>query len=172
MDDDRHLFPIQFLLDHIFAPLIISILILIALKSFLPYHRMAKLTGIAGGSPFLEMKLDMMLYRAHHGVWPKDNQRALRFGWSESYDQRYSGYIKHAAIDNGAIHFSLAEDLTARRLLCGRPCLRPMLWGPSSGFVAISHHLPNGRFTVSIAPMSMIDTYTAVGDNQLQRREV
>jgi type IV pilus assembly protein PilA len=133
MDDDRYLFPIQFLLDHIFALLIISILILIALKSFLPYHRMAKLTGISGGSPFLEMKLDMMLYRAHHGVWPKDNQQALRFGWSESYDQKYSRYIKRAEIDNGAIHFSLAEDLsgetvTLRPAVPAADPLGPVIW--------------------------------------------
>jgi len=133
MDDDRHIFPIQFLLDHIFALLIISILILIALKSFLPYHRMAELTGIAGGSPFLEMKWDMMLYRAHHGVWPKDNQQALRFGWSESYDQGYTRYIKRAEIDTGAINFFLGKDLegktvTLRPAVPAADPLGPVIW--------------------------------------------
>jgi len=133
MDNDKHsVFLFQLIIDHMISMSIIAILIVIAINSYLPYRNMAKIMQAVSGSPFIEMRMDMMLYHAHHGEWPKDNKLALSFGWNDSYNH-YSDYIKEVKIEDGAINFFLDRDLEGK-IVTLRPAvpindtLGPIIW--------------------------------------------
>ena len=106
-------FLFQLLIDHMIAMLVLCALLCIAIKTFQPHHKQARLAHVVAGPPFTDMKMQMMLYRAHHGEWPKDNRQALSLGWRNDFEKG-SKYVREAKIENGAIHFILDEDLNGK----------------------------------------------------------
>jgi hypothetical protein len=126
-------YPFQLVMDHLFAIFIICILLAMAVRSYSPYRETAKLCHVLG-SPYIEMKWDMMLFHAQHGVWPKTNQEAIQNGWAQTYGNQYSpDYVKDAVIENGAIHFNLGEAMkgsvvTMRPAVPAKDSLGPVVW--------------------------------------------
>jgi type IV pilus assembly protein PilA len=144
----RNVFTFQLLTDHMIAILILSTVLALAIKIYLPYRQKARLTHVIGGSPFLEMRAQMMLYRALHGEWPRNNQQVLSLGWWGKFDgfsEYKSTYIEEANIDNGAIHFTLSKDfegqiVTVRPAVPASDPLGPVIWicgnrEPATGWV-------------------------------------
>ena len=133
------------MIDDIIAILILSILLAIAIKTYQPYLKIARLTQTIGGSPFTDMKMQMIFYRAHTGEWPKDNQQTLSFGSWEGHDVDLPAYVKEAKIDDGAIHFSLDQNfqgktVTLRPAVPADDLFGPVIWvcgdrDPSSGWL-------------------------------------
>lgn len=140
----RNVFLFQLLIDHMIAVLILCTVLCMAIKIYQPYHKKARLAHIVGGSPFTEMRVQMMLYRAHRGEWPKDNRQALSFGWWNEFEKG-SEYIEEASIEYGAIHFSLGKDLkgktvTLRPAVAASDPLGPVIWicgnrDPKTGWI-------------------------------------
>ena len=144
----RNVFIFQLLIDHMIAILILCAVLCMAIKIYQPYHKKARLAHVIGGSPFLEMRAQMMLYRAHYGEWPRDNQQALSLGWWKGFknnSEYKSRYIEEVNVDDGAIHFTLSKDfkgqvVTVRPAVSASDTLGPVVWicgnrDPATGWV-------------------------------------
>ena len=137
-------FLFQLLIDHMIAMLILCALLCMAIKTFRPYHKKARLAQVVAGLPFTDMKMQMMLYRAHRGEWPQDNEQALSLGGWDNFEKG-SEYVREAKIEGGAIHFTLDKDLKGK-IVTLRPAvpednrLGPVIWicgnkDPSEGWM-------------------------------------
>lgn len=113
--------------------LIIGVLAVAALPIFVRYIDIVKVSHIFGGSPFIEMKMDMMCFHAHHGHWPADNRQTADFGGAVSYESKDVEFIQKAEIENGAVHFTLAgkfagKVITVRPAISQQDDFGPVIW--------------------------------------------
>lgn len=144
----RNVFLFQLLIDHMIAILILCILLGMAIKIYQPYRKKAELSHVIGGSRFLEMKAQMLLYRARHGEWPRNNQQLLSLGWWGKFENNSayrSEYIEDANIEDGAIHFTLGKNfkgqiVSVRPAVSASDPLGPVIWicgnrDPATGWV-------------------------------------
>jgi type IV pilus assembly protein PilA len=131
-----NVFLFQLLIDHMIAILVLCTVMAVAIKIYLPYRQKARLSHVVGGSPFLEMRAQMMLYRALHGEWPQNNRQLASLGWwftFENISEFESEDIADATIENGAIHFTLGKTfkgqiVTLRPAVPANDPLGPVIW--------------------------------------------
>jgi hypothetical protein len=115
MDDNGFgVYRFQRICDLILVIAIICLLVTIAMSIFQRYIMIAKIADFTG-SPFIKARMDIIYYRAHHGVWPENNRLAAKFGWNDDYHGD-SNYIEETIIDNGAVHFVYGKDLEGKIL--------------------------------------------------------
>ncbi len=132
-DNAYNMHPFRYFIELIFVVVTLCILVAAAIQSYNPCVKIAKLTRIIAGSPFTEIKLDMMFYHAHHGEWPVDNDQASVFGWSDHYKTDAMDFIKESEIKEGAVNFFLSDDfkgkiLTVRPAVPSGNSIGPVIW--------------------------------------------
>ncbi len=133
IDDDLfHMYNFQRVIELLLVICIIGILIVTAVRSYLPCVDSARLTHTVGGASFFKARMDIMLYRAHHGEWPKDTEQAISVGIHKNYDED-SNYIDKIDIKDGAIDYHLSDHLKGK-IVTLRPAvpsddpLGPVIW--------------------------------------------
>lgn len=101
----------------------ITVLVLLATKSYLPALDSAKLTHAMGGV-YINTRVDAMTYYALHGEWPKDNSAMQGSGHDTDYREikHPSLFVQEATVVDGAIHLHFSNDLEGE-VLTIRPAL-------------------------------------------------
>lgn len=95
---------------------IISILVPMALPSFMRLKDKCRLAHVVGGSPYLEMRMDMMYTRALTGRWPASNAETSQLGWNAGSMNVNREFITAAEIEDSTIQFVLAGKFEGKRI--------------------------------------------------------
>lgn len=106
--------------EFLFVIIIVAILMVLAMKSYLPLVTSAKVINAVGF--FENTRVNVVTYHAINGHWPQDNLSLQSIpGYSGSGDMQ-DPYVQKADVIDGAIHLYLANDL-AGEILTIRPAM-------------------------------------------------
>ena len=117
----------------LFVILIIAVLAVLQMKSYMPVTDSARLLHTSG-AVFQYARLDSVIYNAHHGEWPQNNEQALMFEFGMNTDYlSYNDTLEYIQLEDGAVTMKFNE-FYPEKIITFRPAVPtddpfgPLIW--------------------------------------------